>query len=55
MFADALYEMEQIYKKPAARDMGEKPVKYFYPLVGTRHTDPEDGLQYEVTEVKTNQ
>ena len=54
-FADALYEMEQVYKKPAARDMGEKPVKYFYPLVGTRHTDPEDGLQYEVTEVKTNQ
>ena len=54
-FADAPYEMEQVYKKPAARDMGEKPVKYFYPLVGTRHTDPEDGLQYEVTEVKTNQ
>ena len=51
-FADALYEMEQVYKKPAARDMGEKPVEYFYPLVGTRHTDPEDGLQYEVMEIK---
>ena len=24
-FADALYEMGQVYKKPAARDMGEKP------------------------------
>ena len=46
--------MEQVYKKPAARDMGEKPVEYFYPLVGTRHIDPEDGLQYEVTEVKVN-
>ena len=53
-FADALYEMEQVHKKPTARDMGENPVEYFYPLVGTRHIDPEDGLQYEVTEVKVN-
>ena len=44
--------MEQAHKKPAARDMGEKPVEYFYSLVGTRHTDPVDGLQYEVTEIK---
>ena len=35
-FSDARYDKEQVYKKPAARDMGEKPVKYFYPLVGTR-------------------
>ena len=34
--------------------MGEKPVEYFFPLVGTRHTDPEDGSQYEVMEIKIN-
>jgi hypothetical protein len=34
--------------------MGEKPVEYFYRLIGTRHTDPEDGLQYKVTEIKVN-
>jgi hypothetical protein len=28
-FADALYEMEQAYNKPAAKNMGEKPVEYF--------------------------
>ena len=36
-FADALYEMEQVYKKPAARDIREKPVKYFYPLKEISH------------------
>jgi metal-dependent hydrolase (beta-lactamase superfamily II) len=46
--------MEQVCKKPAARDMGEKPVEYFYLLIGTRHTDHEDGLQYKVTEIKVN-
>ena len=51
-FTGALYDKEQLYKKPAARDMGEKPVKYFFPLVGTCHTDPEDGSQYEVMENK---
>jgi hypothetical protein len=34
--------------------MREKPVEYFYSLVGTRQIDPKDGLQYEVTEVKVN-
>ena len=43
-----------VYEKPAAKDMGEKSEEYFKPLVGTRHIDPDDGLQYEVTEVKTN-
>ena len=54
-FADALHEMKMVYEKPAAKDMGEKPEEYFKPLVGTRHIDPDNGLQYEVTEVKTNQ
>jgi hypothetical protein len=26
--------------------------EYFNPLVGTRHTDPDNGLVYETTEVK---
>jgi hypothetical protein len=47
--------MKMVYEKPAAKDMGEKSEDYFKPLVGTRHIDPDDGLQYEVTEVETNQ
>jgi hypothetical protein len=53
-FAEALYEMEQAHKKPTTKDMGEKPVEYFYSLVGTRHIDPDDGLEYVVTEVRVN-
>ena len=30
------------------------PVEYFKPLVGTRHTDPDNGLVYETTEVKVD-
>jgi hypothetical protein len=46
--------MKQTHNKPTAKDMGEKPVEYFYHLVGTCHIDHEDGLQYEVMEVKVN-
>ena len=28
--------------------------EYFEPLVGTRHTDPDNGLVYETTEVKVD-
>ena len=28
--------------------------EYFDPLVGTRHTDPDNGLVYETTEVKVD-
>ena len=45
--------MEQVYKKPAARDMGRNQSSTSI-LWQARHTDPEDGLQYEVTEVKVN-
>ena len=34
--------------------MEKKPLNYYKPMVGTRHTDPEDGITYETTEVKTN-
>ena len=30
----------------------EMDKEYFDPLVGTRHTDPDNGLVYETTEVK---
>ena len=30
----------------------EMDKEYFEPLVGTRHTDPDNGLVYETTEVK---
>ena len=29
-----------------------KPVEYFLPLIGTRHVDPDNGLTYQVTEIK---
>ena len=32
----------------------EVPVSYFEPLIGTKHTDPENGLLYETVEVKMN-
>jgi hypothetical protein len=31
--------------------MESKPLEYFKPMVGTRHTDPENGITYEI---KTN-
>jgi hypothetical protein len=31
-----------------------KELKYFTPLVGTRHVDPTSGLQNEVVQVKLN-
>ena len=40
--------------KPKAKEMESKPLEYFKPMVGTRHTDPEDGITYETTLVKTN-
>jgi hypothetical protein len=39
-------------QETSCKGYGEKTVEYFYSLIGTRHTDPEDGLQYKVTEIK---
>ena len=53
-YADAQYELNKKNIQPTAKDMDTKPLEYFLPLVGTRHTDPDDGLQYVTTEVKVN-
>ena len=47
-------KIEKTSDKPKAKEIESKPLKYFKPMVGTRHTDPEDGITYETTEVKTN-
>jgi hypothetical protein len=47
-------EIEKTSDKPKAKEMESKPPEYFKPMVGTRHTDPENGITYETTEVKTN-
>jgi len=54
VYADAMTEIEKTSDKPKAKEMESKPLEYFKPMVGTRHTDPEDGITYETTEVKTN-
>jgi hypothetical protein len=54
-FADTLNEMKMVYEKTAAKDIRERTEDYFKTLVGSRDIDPDDGLQYEVTEDKTNQ
>jgi hypothetical protein len=41
--------MTETSDRPKAKEMEAKPLEYFKPIVGTRHTDPE-----ETTEVKTN-
>ena len=47
-------EIEKTSDRPKAKEMEAKPLEYFKPMVGTRHTDPEDGMTYETTEVKTD-
>jgi hypothetical protein len=41
-------------EKTKAKEMEGKPLDYFKPMVGTRHTDPKDGITYDTTDVKTN-
>ena len=47
-------EIEKTSDRPKAKEMEAKPLDYFKPMVSTRHTDPEDGITYDTTEVKTN-
>ena len=32
-------------------DVPERDIEDFYPLLGTRHVDPDNGLTYETTDV----
>ena len=50
-YADPLDQLE--YKKVivSADDIPEWDIEDFYPLLGTRHVDPDNGLTYETTDV----
>jgi hypothetical protein len=54
VYADAMTEIEKTSDNLKAKEMKAKPLKYFQQMVGTKHTDPEDGITYKTTEVKTN-
>ena len=54
-YADAMAEVDKTATKPRAKEMEAKPKEYFDAMVGTRHTDPEDGITYETTEINTRQ
>ena len=47
-------EIEKTSDKPKAKEMESKPLEYSKPMVGTRHTDLENGITSETTEVKNN-
>ena len=51
-FADPLMSLNKSNRGKVAVQPKEMNKEYFDPLVGTRHTDPDNGLVYETTEVK---
>ena len=53
-FEDPLNAISNTQQEPAEIVQPEQPMEYFLPLVGTRHTDPENGLQYQTTTVKVD-
>jgi hypothetical protein len=53
-FADPLLALDRVKKGRVAVQPKEMPLSYFEPLIGTRHTDRDNGLQYKTTEVTTN-
>jgi hypothetical protein len=54
VYAVAMTEIKQTSDKLKAKEMEAKPLDYFKPMVGARHTVPENGITYENNEVKTN-
>ena len=53
-YADPLLALNKVWKGKVFVLPKEVPVSYFEPLIGTRHTNPENGLLYETVEVKMN-
>ena len=53
-YADPLLALDKVRKGKVLVLPKEVPVSYFKPLIGTRNTDPENGLLYEAVEVKMN-
>jgi hypothetical protein len=48
------YPLNQLENKNLivpAEDVPERDIEDFYPLLGTRHVDPDNGLTYETTDV----
>ena len=54
VFADPLLSLNKSNWGKVAVQPKEMDKEYFDPLVGTRHTDPDNGLVYETTEVKVD-
>jgi hypothetical protein len=50
-FADPLMSLNKSTRGKVAVQPNEMEKEYFDPLVGTRHTDPDNGLVYETTKV----
>ena len=53
-YRDPLYELELKSEHVPIIECKPKEIKYFEPLIGTRHVDPTSGLQYKVVQVKLN-
>jgi hypothetical protein len=50
-YADPLDQLENKNLIVPAEDVPERDIEDFYPLLGTRHVDPDNGLTYETTDV----
>ena len=50
-YADPLDQLEDKKLIVSAEDIPERDIEDFYPLLGTRHVDPDNGLTYETTDV----
>ena len=53
-FADPILSLNKLNRGKVAVQPKEMDREYFNPLVGTRHTDPDNGLVYITTEVKVD-
>ena len=50
-YADSLDQLEDKKLIVPAEDVSERDIEDYYPLLGTRHVDPDNGLMYEITAV----
>ena len=51
-YADPLLSLNKSSRGTVAVHPDEMEVRYFEPLIGTRHKDPDNDLIYETTEIK---
>jgi hypothetical protein len=50
-YADPLDQLDDKKLIVSAEDIPERDIEDFYPLLGTRHVDPDNGLTYDTTDV----